>query len=117
MPDPAETPADAFRREVRAFFAERVNPEMVERSYSTGTFHDQALYRALAERGWIGMSWPANDGRQGRSVQEMMAFAAEAHRARAPIMMLNVTMLVASTIRAVASEEQRRRLLPKVLSG
>ena len=38
---------EAFRDEVRAFVAEHVTDELVERAHATGTMHDWGLHRAL----------------------------------------------------------------------
>ena len=44
---------EEFRREVRAFLAEHLPPDLEEHLYATGSSHDDAFARALGERGWI----------------------------------------------------------------
>ena len=57
---------EAFRDEVRAFLAEHVTDEVIERAHDTGTMHDWGLHRAWPPQGWISAGWPAEYGGQGR---------------------------------------------------
>lgn len=108
---------DSFRQEVREFFVRYVTAEMVQRARDTGTYHDAGLYRAVADRGWIGLNWPKEDGGQGRDALDSLVFGEEAQRVGAPLMMLGITLMVANTIRFAATLEQRSRILRRVLAG
>ena len=61
--DPVELPpaAKALRREVRAFLDENRDSLGNRRDY------DQAFSRKMAERGWIGMTWPKQYGGHERT--------------------------------------------------
>jgi alkylation response protein AidB-like acyl-CoA dehydrogenase len=109
--------SEAFRAEVRAFLDAHLTPEIEERTHRTGTMHDWGFHRALAARGWIGAAWPVALGGQGRDPWEMRVFAEECARYETPTDALATTMMVAGTLREVASEEMKREVLPRVLAG
>ena len=54
--------SDAFRQEVREFLAEQMTPELEEKLYRTGTNHDEAFTKAVADRGWLALRWPVEWG-------------------------------------------------------
>jgi alkylation response protein AidB-like acyl-CoA dehydrogenase len=109
--------AEAFRAEVRAFFAEHLTAEVSERVHTTGTIHDWGLHRALAARGWLAASWPRELDGQERDPYEMVAFDEEVARAGAPMDGWGTTELVARTLTIVGSEEQKQRVVPPALRG
>jgi 3-oxochol-4-en-24-oyl-CoA dehydrogenase len=109
--------AEAFRREVRALLAQHVTDEVQERVRQTGTVHDWELHRAFAAKGWIGISWPVEDGGQGRDPWEVRAFAEECALADAPTDGLSTSTMIANTLRVVGSPEHKARVLPEVLAG
>jgi alkylation response protein AidB-like acyl-CoA dehydrogenase len=109
--------ADAFRAEVRDVLAEFVTPEVVARVHDTGTVHDADFHRELAARGWIGASWPVEDGGQGRDPWEMRVFAEECARVDAPTDGLSIVTMIGNTIRVVGTPEQKARVLPPILRG
>jgi alkylation response protein AidB-like acyl-CoA dehydrogenase len=109
--------ADTFRAEVREVLAEYVTPDVVARVHETGTVHDPALHRALAARGWIGASWPVEDGGQGRDPWEMRVFTEECARVDAPTDALSIVTMIGNTIRVVGTTEQKARVLPPILRG
>jgi len=107
----------AFRSEVRAFLAQHVTPAVLERVHASGTVHDWGVHRALAAKGWIGAAWPEKYGGAGRDPWEMRMFAEECALADAPTDGLSMTLMVANTLRAVGTEEQKCAILPRVLAG
>jgi alkylation response protein AidB-like acyl-CoA dehydrogenase len=109
--------SDAFRDEVRAFLREHVPDDMTDRAHDTGTNHDWRVHRALGEQGWIAASWPVEYGGQGRDPFEMTAMRDELRLAGVPTDGLGQSVIVARTIRAVGSEEQKQRFLPPFLAG
>jgi len=109
--------SDAFRQEVREFLREHFRPDMVERAHDTGTAHVWELYRALGAQGWIAASWPEEYGGQGRDPFEMTAMRDELRLAGVPTDGLGQSVIVGRTIRAVGTEEQKRRFLPPFLAG
>jgi alkylation response protein AidB-like acyl-CoA dehydrogenase len=109
--------AEAFRSEVRAFFAQHITGDVADEVRRTGTVHDWSLHRALAERGWLAAAWPRDIGGQERDPFEMLAFDEEVARAGVPIDGWGTTELVARTLALAGTEEQRRELIPRALRG
>jgi alkylation response protein AidB-like acyl-CoA dehydrogenase len=109
--------SDAFRAEVRAFLDEHVPSDMVERAHDTGTNHNWDVHRALGAQGWIAASWPKEYGGQDRDPFEMTAMRDELRVAGVPTDGLGQSVIVARTIRAVGSEEQKQRFLSPFLQG
>lgn len=84
----AELPstAAALRSEVRAFVAEELAARrFTPRCDSWLSGHDPAFSRRLAERGWIGMTWPRELGGHGRSALERFVVVEELLAAGAPV--------------------------------
>ena len=75
--------------------------------------------RELNEGGWAGLSWPKEYGGRGSSLIEQLIYHEEYARVRAPsLMSLGVGIaLVGPTLMHHGTEEQRKRYLPKMLSG
>ena len=109
--------SDAFRDEVRAFLREHFRPEMVERAHDTGTSHNWEFHRALGAQGWIAASWPEEYGGQGRDPMEMTAMRDELRLAGVPTDGLGQTIMIARTLRAVGTDEQKQRFIPPALAG
>ncbi len=109
--------SEQFRSEVRAFVAEHLSDEAVERVHRTGTAHDWDFYRALGAKGWIAASWPAAYGGQDRSPFEMTALRDELRLASAPMDGMANSLIVARTLRHLGTEAQQQRFLPPLLAG
>ena len=85
--------------------------------HGTGVHHNWDFHRRQVERGWLAPGWPEEFGGQGRDPLEMLAFAEEFHRAGAPTYAVGTTLMVASIIRHIGTEEQKRLILPQALGG
>ncbi|MGH9902203.1 MAG: acyl-CoA dehydrogenase family protein, partial [Pyrinomonadaceae bacterium] len=75
--------------------------------------------RKLHDAGWTGLSWPVEYGGRGATIIEELIFTEEMAQSKAPNLM-NVsigTELVGPAIIHHGTEEQKRRYLPKILSG
>jgi alkylation response protein AidB-like acyl-CoA dehydrogenase len=75
--------------------------------------------RTLHEGGWAGLSWPKEYGGRGCSLLEQLIYHEEYARVRAPsLMSLGVGIaLVGPTVIHHGTEQQKKRFLPKMLSG
>ena len=105
-----------LRREVRAFLAEHLTPQLEERIYTSGVSHDDAFARALGERNWIAPEWP----REGFDPLDRAAAAVlidELTRADAPIYAVVTSKMVARVIRAVGADELQATVVPGVVRG
>jgi alkylation response protein AidB-like acyl-CoA dehydrogenase len=107
---------DQFRQEVAEFLASR---EPVDGFFWHEDEHNEAtrrLYRELGERGWLSLAWPAAAG--GRGLPPVYEFIlwnemAYARAARPPL----GSGIVAKTIIAYGTDEQRERFLPGLRAG
>jgi 3-oxocholest-4-en-26-oyl-CoA dehydrogenase alpha subunit len=109
---------EALRRELRAYYDDLLNPELVrELAHSEGIGPvSRAVVRQMAADGWLGIGWPKEYGGQGRGYIDQFIFFDESMRAGAPVPMLTINS-VAPTIMKYGSQEQKDFFLPKILAG
>jgi alkylation response protein AidB-like acyl-CoA dehydrogenase len=119
---PAE--AEAFRAEVRAVLAEELPPGWP----GLGAIADRAeaeefaaqWRQTLYRRGLLGLTWPAEHGGRGLSRLHQVVLVEELARAGVPYGehtdLFGIKML-GSTLLRWGTAEQRRRFLPRILSG
>jgi alkylation response protein AidB-like acyl-CoA dehydrogenase len=110
---------EAFRRDARTWLAANV-PEAPLPSLETGpgfAAHRTWEARLAADR-WSVVSWPEAYGGRGASLQEWLIFEEEYYAAGAPgRVSQNGINLLAPTLFAHGTEEQRARVLPPMASG
>ena len=121
-----ETPEQVrFRARARDWLAGHVPPEFRRPGYRGPDDPAERLafcrswQRTLYEGGWAGLSWPREYGGQGAGAVEQLIWAEEYARAWAPdLITLGVGMgLVGPVLIAKGKDWQRKRFLPRVLSG
>jgi alkylation response protein AidB-like acyl-CoA dehydrogenase len=72
----------------------------------------------LAERGWLGMTWPAAEGGGGRSALERFVVYEQLIAAGAPLSTVwFADRQIGPTLLQYGTPEQRRRFLPGILGG
>ncbi len=76
---------EALRAEVRAFLAEQMAGMPVAKRVRNWSGSNPAFTRAMAERGWIGMTWPRRYGGHERSSLERYVVLEEMLAAGAPV--------------------------------
>ena len=80
--------------------------------------HDPEFAKEMAARGWIGMTWPTNEGGGGRSAIERFVVFEQLIARGAPIAaMYFADRQIGPSLLQFASPEQRRRWLPGMLAG
>jgi len=112
--------ANAFRAEVREFLVENwdAQAQAESRARCPEPGFDREFTRKLAERGWLGISWPRRWGGQERSALEQLAFVEEMEYRRAPIRAHTMAVsIVGPALMAHGSDAQRNRYLPAILRG
>lgn len=74
--------------------------------------------KKLYEGGYAGITWPKEYGGQGEDIVKQIIFNEECGKANAPIG-LNIigTNILGPTLLELGTEEQKRRFIPKILSG
>jgi hypothetical protein len=110
---------DELRLQVREFVAEQQQAGKIGRyadSWLTGW--DEDFSRALAARGWLGMTVPVSYGGHGRSHQERFVVTEELLAAGAPVgaHWIADRQIVPSLLK-YGTEEQRRKFLPAIAKG
>ena len=120
---PARLPgsAAALRGEVREFVAgELARGSFAPRCDCWGSAGgwSPAFTRALAARGWVGMTWPARYGGGERSALERYVVTEELLAAGAPVAAHWVAdRQTGPALLRFGTEEQRRRFLPAIARG
>ncbi len=80
--------------------------------------HDEQLGKELASRGWIGMTWPVEEGGGGRSPMERFVVYEQLIAGGAPIAATwFADRQMGPSLLQFGTPEQRRRWLPGILSG
>ncbi len=106
-----------FQREVRAVLDEHLTPELHQRVHDSGTHHDWALHRSIAERGWLAAALPAELGGQGRSADQLAALFRELELSGAPYDGVANAMMVSFVLGHVGSAFQREAVMAPILAG
>jgi alkylation response protein AidB-like acyl-CoA dehydrogenase len=108
---------DALASEARALAAEwSAKRPFPEDSWIVG--HDEQLAKELASRGWIGMTWPVEEGGGGRSPLERFVVYEELIAGGAPIAAIwFADRQMGPSLLQFGTPEQRRQWLPGILSG
>ena len=107
-----------LREEVRAFVAEHLPRGSYEPGLGMAGGHSPAFSRALAERGWVGMSIPQEYGGHGRSAVERFVVIEELLAVGAPISAHWIAdRQTGPSILKFGTEEQKRRFLPAICAG
>jgi alkylation response protein AidB-like acyl-CoA dehydrogenase len=112
----------AFRDEVRAFLDEKFDPELREQTARQGGIfaeHEVAMrwHKALAEKGWIAPSWPAEYGGPGWTARQREIYAVECARVGTPALPSMGLTLCGPVIMRYGTREQKAWFLPRMLSG
>jgi alkylation response protein AidB-like acyl-CoA dehydrogenase len=119
--DLAYTPDQlAFRDEVRHWIAGAMPPAIQRKADAGASFsHDESMHwhRILFEKGWVAPNWPAAFGGTGWDVAQRTIFSDEIVRANTPELSPFGLTMVGPLIIQFGSDEQKRRFLPKILSG
>jgi hypothetical protein len=109
----------AFREEVREFLeAERKAGTFQTRPHNSIGNHSRELSKKMAQKGWIGMTWPKEYGGQGKTYVDRTILMEEALKYQAP---LGAHFLgdrqIGPCIIHFGTEEQKREWLPKILNA
>jgi alkylation response protein AidB-like acyl-CoA dehydrogenase len=84
-PPPSSEATERLRAEVRAFVAAELGDRTPQQRAASWSGRDRAFSRKMAERGWIGMTWPRRYGGHERSALERYVVLEEMLAAGAPV--------------------------------
>jgi len=113
-----------FRAELRSWLRTNLTRPWIEELRDRANDEDRlfeirrAWQRRLNDAGYLGMDWPKEWGGRGATAVEKAIFTEETYRADSPPIpnVLGISLLGPALIHH-GSEEQRRRFIPKMLSG
>src|SRR3989442_935459 len=109
-----------FAEEVRTFLRDhpldRFPLDGMDAGYGSGA-HSRAFMRALGERGWISMCWPASFGGRAEPMFVKLVLFEELALAGAPFGPLAGSWQTADAIIDYGSERLRRDVLPAIARG
>ena len=109
---------DQLRREVREFIAEERRNGSLPRPHNVGMRVSFDLTRKLAQRGWIGMTWPKKYGGHERSTLERYAVTEELLSAGAPVRAHWIPdRQTGPLLLKFGTEEQKLKYLPGIAKG
>ena len=110
----------AFAHEVRAFLVthppETFAVDGMDAGYGSGA-HSRPFLRALADQGWLTMTWPPSFGGQARSLMYTLVLFEELAAVGAPFGPLAGCQQTAEGIIQYGSEALRRDVLPRIGRG
>lgn len=114
---------DAFRQELRTWLQENLpqsyDPQEFDRIDADTRFEFQRAWQKKAhDSGWVGIHWPKEYGGRGANLMEMFIYNQEMYKAHAPRFANTLGLLMSGpTVIHWGTEAQKRRYLPKILSG
>jgi alkylation response protein AidB-like acyl-CoA dehydrogenase len=108
-----------FRQEVRSFLEEEIKKGYWEPACDAWIQgFDPAFTKRVAQRGWIGLTWPKEYGGQGRSYVDRLILTEEMLRYGAPAAChWFADRQIGGSIVTSGTEEQKKELLPKIIRG
>jgi alkylation response protein AidB-like acyl-CoA dehydrogenase len=107
-----------FRDELRSWLAEHAPPDVALASTPEEATVLRAWQQTLHAGRWVGINWPVEYGGRGASLAQVAVYNEELARADAPPLLGRAGItLVGPTLMAHGTEEQRKRWMPRILSG
>lgn len=106
-----------LRDEARKFLADRCPPSAVRAILEGPEPFDRALWKGLAEMGFLGAAIPEAYGGVGLGHLELCVIAEELGRANAPVPMASSIYLAAEALMLAGTEAQKQAWLPRLASG
>lgn len=110
---------EEFREEVRSFLEEELRQGSFQPSCDAWIQgYSLEFTRKIAQRGWIGMTWPEKYGGQGRSHIDRLIMTEEILRYGAPAAChWFADRQIGSSILRYGTEEQKKEYLPRIIRG
>src|SRR5262245_49936900 len=106
------------QKTARDYLAQHAGLEVCRRVLeSPGQGYDRALWKGVAEMGWLGTAVPEAYGGAGLGYLELVLIAQELGRALAPIPFASSVYLATEAILQAGSDAQKKKYLPKLAAG
>jgi alkylation response protein AidB-like acyl-CoA dehydrogenase len=107
---------EQLRDSIKSYFARRCPTSVVRDLEATEAGYDPAMWREMAELGWLGMTIPEEDGGGGGDFLSLIPLYEEMGRAVVPSPHLDTTVAT-DVLVALGSDAQKRELLPAIAGG
>jgi alkylation response protein AidB-like acyl-CoA dehydrogenase len=113
------SPADEqYRVQLRTWLEENLPTEPHPTDQDAEFAYRRTWQRQLYAGGWVGINWPKEYGGQGATLIQQAIYAQEMTRAKAPQPANGLGIgIVGPTLMHHGTEEQKKRFIPKILSG
>src|SRR5262245_40520827 len=105
-----------LKNSARAFLDEHCKPAFVRTMFDDPRGESEALWKEMAQLGWLGLTLPEEHGGSGLGMVETALLLDEMGRAACPGPYLP-TMLAGHAILIAGSPAQKNRWLPAIASG
>jgi alkylation response protein AidB-like acyl-CoA dehydrogenase len=105
-----------LRNAARAFLDEHMKPARARELWDDPRGESQALWKEMAQLGWLGLALPEDVGGSALGLVETAILQEELGRAACPSPYLP-TVLAALTIAEAGTAEQKKRWLPAIATG
>src|SRR6202022_3927023 len=109
-------PQKLLKDSARDFLARECKPGRVRELMESDTAHDDKLWQAIADQGWMGLVVPEEHGGLGLGLVELAVVAEEMGRACLPGAFLS-TVFAAALIARAGSPKQRSKYLESIVAG
>jgi alkylation response protein AidB-like acyl-CoA dehydrogenase len=106
-----------LRDEARKFLGEQCPPKAVRAVLEGKAPYDKALWKGLAEMGFLGVAIPESYGGTGAGHLELCVIAEEMGRALAPVPFASTVYLAAEALLLAGNEVQKQKWLPLIAKG
>ncbi len=107
---------EIIKKSARDFFAENCDKKMITELEKSDTGHSSDLWNKMAALGWLGTIIPDEYGGVDCSLLDLGVIFEEIGRAAVSCPMLSTQTAILSIIQG-GTEEQKKDLLPKIISG
>ncbi|MFN8544153.1 MAG: acyl-CoA dehydrogenase family protein [Candidatus Binatia bacterium] len=107
---------EALQRAAREFLAGECPPSLVRETAKTPDGVPRALFRKIAEQGWLGLAVPEKFGGLGLHTLDLALVLEEAGRAALPGPFLATQLVIAALVHA-GSTAQKKTWLPRLAAG
>ncbi len=109
--------AQALAKEVETFFESTLTPELKAKAHYSFDGHDAGVHRKLAQAGLLFPSWPREWGGRDAPPYAMNALHQAWEEVGWSSHAISTTGLVGAMIRLFGSDELKREVLTKIISG
>ncbi len=106
-----------LRDQARRYLTERCPPQAARTVLEGGAPYDKALWKGLAEMGFLGVAIPEAFGGAGAGHLELCVIAEEIGRVVAPVPFASTIYLAAEAIMLAGSAAQKAHWLPRIAAG